>query len=90
VGGDGEHGQHRDDGASMGDAIELAGDCRKAAGVEILLFGPDRHDGAGVLAQPPRLAVVGRLSQGETDLQRSRAPRPATIALPRRTPRLAV
>jgi hypothetical protein len=40
--------------------IELAGDYRKAAGAEILLFGPEKHDeGAGVLAQFSRVAMVG-------------------------------
>lgn len=40
--------------------IDLAGGYTKAAGAEILLFGPDKHtDGAGVLAQLARLAMVG-------------------------------
>lgn len=40
--------------------IEVAGDYRKAAGAEVLLFGPDKHeDGPGVLAQLARVAVVG-------------------------------
>ncbi|MFC0098833.1 DUF6004 family protein [Micromonospora marina] len=40
--------------------IDLAGDYRKAAGAEVLLFGPDKHDeGPGVLAQLARVAVVG-------------------------------
>jgi hypothetical protein len=40
--------------------IELAGDYKKAAGAEILLFGPEKHtDGAGVLAQMARVAMVG-------------------------------
>lgn len=40
--------------------IDLAGDHRKAAGTEILLFGPEKHsEGAGVLAQMARLAVTG-------------------------------
>jgi hypothetical protein len=40
--------------------IDLAGEYKKAAGAEILLFGPDKHnDGAGVLAQLARLAIVG-------------------------------
>lgn len=41
------------------ETIDLAGDYRKAAGTEILLFGPDKHDGAGVLAQMARVAMVG-------------------------------
>lgn len=40
--------------------VDLAGDHRKAAGTEILLFGPEKHaEGTGVLAQMARLAVVG-------------------------------
>jgi Family of unknown function (DUF6004) len=46
------------DGKSM--RIDLAGEYTKAAGAEILLFGPDKHhDGAGVLAQLARVAMVG-------------------------------
>ncbi|MGW5688512.1 DUF6004 family protein [Nonomuraea sp. NPDC003754] len=40
--------------------VELAGDHAKAAGAEILLFGPDKHgEGTGVLAQLARVALVG-------------------------------
>ncbi|MGV9309726.1 DUF6004 family protein [Nonomuraea sp. NPDC003727] len=40
--------------------VELAGDHAKAAGAEILLFGPDKHgEGTGVLAQLARAALVG-------------------------------
>jgi len=40
--------------------IDLAGDHSLAGGAEILLFGPDKHgDGAGVLAQLARVAMVG-------------------------------
>jgi hypothetical protein len=40
--------------------IDLQGDYRKAGGAEILLFGPEKHtEGAGVLAQLARVAVVG-------------------------------
>jgi hypothetical protein len=40
--------------------IDLAGEYKKAAGAEILLFGPDKHtDRAGVLAQLARLAMIG-------------------------------
>jgi hypothetical protein len=40
--------------------IELAGDYPLAAGAEILLFGPEKHDqGSGVLAQLARVALVG-------------------------------
>jgi Family of unknown function (DUF6004) len=46
------------DGKSL--RIDLAGEHKKAAGTEILLFGPDKHhDGAGVLAQLARVAMVG-------------------------------
>lgn len=42
------------------ETIELAGDHTKAGGAEILLFGPEKHeDGAGVLAQMARVAMVG-------------------------------
>ncbi|ATY12028.1 hypothetical protein CU254_17320 [Amycolatopsis sp. AA4] len=44
--------------------IDLAGDYKKAAGSEILLFGPDKHDqGTGVLAQISRIAVTGRCAE---------------------------
>jgi hypothetical protein len=40
--------------------IDLQGDHRKAGGAEVLLFGPEKHDeGAGVLAQLARVAMVG-------------------------------
>lgn len=40
--------------------IELVGEYPLAAGAEILLFGPEKHDeGSGVLAQLARVAVVG-------------------------------
>jgi hypothetical protein len=40
--------------------IELSGDYPLAAGAEILLFGPEKHDqGSGVLAQLARVALVG-------------------------------
>jgi Family of unknown function (DUF6004) len=40
--------------------IDLTGDYKKAAGAEILLFGPDKHnDGTGVLAQLARVAMIG-------------------------------
>jgi hypothetical protein len=43
------------------EVIDLAGEHLKAAGAEILLFGPDKHDdGAGVLAQLARLAITGQ------------------------------
>jgi hypothetical protein len=40
--------------------VDLAGSYPLAAGAEILLFGPEKHDrGAGVLAQLARVAMVG-------------------------------
>ncbi|MGW8767548.1 DUF6004 family protein [Streptomyces sp. NPDC055815] len=40
--------------------VDLSGDRNLAAGAEILLFGPDKHDeGTGVRAQLSRLAVAG-------------------------------
>ncbi len=42
------------------ETIELSGDYGKAAGAEILLFGPEKHDdGQGVLAQLARVALSG-------------------------------
>lgn len=44
--------------------VDLAGDFRKAAGAEILLFGPEKHDeGTGVLAQLARVAVTGHCAE---------------------------
>ncbi|TQF05940.1 hypothetical protein E6W39_31585 [Kitasatospora acidiphila] len=44
--------------------VDLAGDHNLAAGAEILLFGPDKHDeGAGVKAQLARLAVTGQCAE---------------------------
>jgi hypothetical protein len=40
--------------------IDVAGEYEKAAGGEILLFGPDKHEGQGVLAQFARIAMVGQ------------------------------
>ena len=43
--------------------IELAGDHRNAAGAEVLLFGPEKHEeGPGVLAQLARIALTGHSS----------------------------
>ncbi|WP_433872554.1 DUF6004 family protein [Saccharopolyspora sp. CA-218241] len=40
--------------------IDLAGDYKQAAGIEILLFGPEKHgDGPGIQAQISRIAVTG-------------------------------
>lgn len=43
--------------------VELQGDHAKAAGLEILLFGPDKHAGTGVLAQLARVAMVGECAE---------------------------
>ena len=58
--------------------IELAGDYTKAAGTEILLFGPEKHDGAGVLAQMARVAMVGHSDAlGGRVMLRASWPRPS-------------
>lgn len=45
------------------ESFELAGSYPQAAGAEILLFGPEKHDrGVGVLAQLARAAIVGDCS----------------------------
>lgn len=45
------------------ETIDLAGSYPQAAGAEILLFGPEKHDeGSGVLAQLARTALVGECS----------------------------
>jgi hypothetical protein len=45
------------------ETIDFEGDYRKAAGAEILLFGPEKHDdGPGVLAQLARVALTGHSS----------------------------
>ncbi|MFH8837169.1 DUF6004 family protein [Streptomyces sp. NPDC017868] len=44
--------------------VDLTGEHGKAAGAELLLFGPDKHDeGSGVQAQLSRLAVVGECAE---------------------------
>ncbi|WP_328609954.1 DUF6004 family protein [Amycolatopsis sp. NBC_00345] len=44
--------------------VDLAGDHSLAGGAEILLFGPEKHDeGAGVLAQLARVAMVGECAE---------------------------
>lgn len=59
--------------------IDLAGDYKQAAGTEILLFGPEKHDeGAGVLAQISRVAVVGECAElGGRVMLRVSWPRPS-------------
>ncbi|MEU6038449.1 DUF6004 family protein [Actinomadura sp. NPDC047616] len=60
------------------ETIELAGDHRRAAGTEILLFGPDKHDGQGVLAQLARVAMVGHSAAlGGRVMLRASWPRPS-------------
>ena len=44
--------------------VDVVGDHKLAAGAEILLFGPDKHDeGPGVLAQLARVAMVGECAE---------------------------
>ncbi len=61
------------------ETIDLAGDHRKAAGTEILLFGPEKHDeGTGVLAQMARVAMVGTSDAlGGRVMLRASWPRPS-------------
>ncbi len=63
--------------------IDVAGDHLKAAGAEILLFEPGKHDGgAGVLAQMSRLATVGHSDAlGGRVMLRASWPRPSGGAL---------
>ncbi|MEU4066878.1 DUF6004 family protein [Streptomyces wedmorensis] len=50
------------DGKSV--TVTVSGDHRRAAGAEILLFGPDKHSaGEGVQARLARLAVVGECAE---------------------------
>lgn len=59
--------------------VDLEGDYTKAAGTEILLFGPEKHDeGAGVLAQISRIAVTGHCAElGGRVMLRVSWPRPS-------------
>ncbi|MEV5569999.1 DUF6004 family protein [Spirillospora sp. NPDC052269] len=61
------------------ETVDLAGDYRKAAGTEILLFGPDKHDeGTGVLAQMARVAMSGQSDLlGGRVMLRASWPRPS-------------
>ncbi|WP_283136053.1 DUF6004 family protein [Rhizohabitans arisaemae] len=63
--------------------IDVAGDHLKAAGAEILLFEPGKHDdGAGVLAQMSRLAMVGHSDAlGGRVMLRASWPRPSVGSL---------
>jgi hypothetical protein len=59
--------------------IDVAGDYKKAAGTEILLFGPEKHnEGPGVLAQISRVAVSGHCAElGGRVMLRVSWPRPS-------------
>ncbi|MFE5709636.1 DUF6004 family protein [Streptomyces sp. NPDC056501] len=59
--------------------VDLAGNHRRAAGAEILLFGPDKHsEGPGVLAQISRFAVTGHCAElGGRIMLRVSCPRPS-------------
>jgi hypothetical protein len=59
--------------------VDLEGDYKKAAGTEILLFGPEKHDeGPGVLAQISRIAVSGHCAElGGRVMLRVSWPRPS-------------
>lgn len=65
------------------ETVELSGDYRKAAGAEILLFGPDKHgDGPGVQAQLARVALTGHSSLlGGRIMLRASWPRPSAGTL---------
>ncbi|GLZ42303.1 DUF6004 family protein [Actinokineospora sp. NBRC 105648] len=59
--------------------VELAGSHALAAGMEILLFGPEKHDeGTGVLAQIARVAMVGECAElGGRVMLRASWPKPS-------------
>ncbi|RLK58094.1 DUF6004 family protein [Actinokineospora cianjurensis] len=59
--------------------VELQGSHGLAAGMEILLFGPDKHDeGVGVLAQIARVALVGECAElGGRVMLRASWPKPS-------------
>jgi hypothetical protein len=59
--------------------VDLEGDYKQAAGTEILLFGPEKHDeGPGVLAQISRVAVTGHCAElGGRVMLRVSWPRPS-------------
>ena len=59
--------------------VDLAGDYKQAAGTEILLFGPEKHDeGPGVLAQISRVAMTGHCAElGGRVMLRVSWPRPS-------------
>ncbi len=59
--------------------IDVAGEYEKAAGAEILLFGPDKHgDGPGILAQLARVALVGNCPElGGRVMLRASWPKPS-------------
>lgn len=59
--------------------VDLAGSHTLAAGMEILLFGPEKHDeGLGVLAQLARVAMVGECPElGGRVMLRASWPKPS-------------
>ncbi|WP_026421239.1 DUF6004 family protein [Actinokineospora inagensis] len=59
--------------------VELSGSHNLAAGMEILLFGPEKHDeGVGVLAQLARVALVGECAElGGRVMLRASWPKPS-------------
>jgi hypothetical protein len=59
--------------------VDLAGDHTLAAGMEVLLFGPEKHDeGVGVLAQLARMAIVGQCPElGGRVMLRASWPKPS-------------
>ncbi|HTY35347.1 DUF6004 family protein [Mycobacterium sp.] len=61
------------------ETVDVSGDFRKAAGAEILLFGPEKHkEGSGVFAQLARVAVTGYSSAlGGRIMLRASWPRPS-------------
>ena len=65
------------------ETVNVSGDFRKAAGAEILLFGPEKHtEGPGVLAQLARVALTGYSSVlGGRIMLRASWPRPSAGTL---------
>ena len=65
------------------EVVDLAGEYQKAAGAEILLFGPEKQDAReGILAQLARLALIGESKAlGGRVMLRVSWPRPSTGTL---------
>nr|WP_262391263.1 DUF6004 family protein [Nocardiopsis sp. CNR-923] len=63
--------------------VDVTGDHKLAAGAEILLFGPEKHDeGGGVLAQLARTALVGHCEElGGRVMLRASWPKPSSGTL---------